>query len=72
MSTTVPRFIIVDDVDSQIHYTGPWFPEEGGLNNVGNFGPPYQNTMHGTNASASLSFAFSGEFYFSNLIQLID
>ncbi|KAF8801613.1 hypothetical protein BYT27DRAFT_7197850 [Phlegmacium glaucopus] len=60
MSTTVPRSIIVDDVDSRIQYTGPWFPDEGSQDSVGNYGPPYQSTMHGTKSNASLSFAFNG------------
>ena len=64
MSTTNPRSIIVDNVDSSIQYTGPWFPDQGSENSVGNFGPPYQNTLHGTNANASFSFAFNGKYHF--------
>jgi hypothetical protein len=60
----------VDDVDSQIQYTGPWFPDQGSQDSVGNFGPPYQSTMHGTISNASLSFAFHGEHYFPKLIKL--
>lgn len=70
MSTVVPRWVIVDDVDSQIQYTGPWFADQGSLDSVGNFGPPYQNTVHGTNSNASLSFAFQGEHHFPNFIKL--
>ena len=50
----------MDDVDSQIQYTGPWFPDQGSQDSVGNFGPPYLSTMHGTKSNASLSFAFQG------------
>jgi hypothetical protein len=62
----------VDDVDSQIQYTGPWFPDQGGSqDSVGNFGPPYQNTLHGTNSSASLSFPFHGEHHFPKFVTLL-
>lgn len=71
MSTVVPRWIIVDDVDPQIQYTGPWFPDHGSQDSVGNFGPPYQSTMHGTNSNASLSFAFHGEHHFPKSIKLL-
>lgn len=64
MSTVAPRWVIVDDVDSQIQYTGPWFADQGSRDSVGNFGPPYQSTMHGTTSNASLSFAFNGEHHF--------
>ena len=62
MSAAVPRFIVVDDVDtSSIQYTGPWYPDQGSQDSVGNFGPPYRSTLHGANANASLAFAFNGE-----------
>ena len=70
MSTADPRWIIVDDVDSQIQYTGPWFADQGSEDSVGNFGPPYLSTMHGTNSNASLSFAFNGEHHFLNFFKL--
>lgn len=61
----VPRFIIVDDVDPSIQYTGSWFSTQGtlGLGNASD-GPPYENTLHGANSSASLSFAFNGGHHF--------
>ena len=62
MSTTsAPRLIIVDDVDPSIQYTGPWYPDQGSRDSVGNFGPSYQSTLHGVNSNASLSYAFNGE-----------
>lgn len=60
MSTNAPRSIIVDNVDPSIQYIGPWFLDQGSETNVGNFGPPYQNTLHGVQANASFSFAFNG------------
>ena len=70
MSTVVPQWIIVDDVDSQIQYTGPWFADQGSRDSVGNFGPAYQSTMHGTTSNASLSFTFNGERHFPQFIKL--
>ena len=61
MANAHPRYIIVDDVDPSIQYTGPWYPDQGSRDSVGNFGPPYQNTLHGVNSNASLSYAFNGE-----------
>lgn len=58
----MPRWIIVDDADSSIQYDGPWFfDSKGTQDGVGNFGPAYLDTLHGTTLNASLSFNFSGE-----------
>lgn len=55
---------MVDDSDSSIQYSGSgWFSYSGSMSEVGNFGPTYQNTLHGTNSSGSLSLSFHGEFY---------
>jgi hypothetical protein len=61
------RWVVVDDVDPAINYTGPWFksPDQGSpdANSVGKrFGPAYRNSLHGTEKNASLSFAFNGSF----------
>ena len=62
MSTTsAPRLIIVDDDDPSIQYIGPWFPDQGSRDDIGNFGTPYLSTLHGVKTNASLSFAFNGE-----------
>lgn len=62
---SVPRWIIVDDADSSIQYSGPWFFDSKGTQDaVGNFGPAYQDTLHGTTLNASLSFSFSGQSFF--------
>jgi len=58
----VPRQVVVDDIDTDITYTGPWFQDQGSLDTVGIFGPTYNSTSHGTNDTASLSFAFNGEY----------
>ena len=46
-------FIIVDDQDSQLNYTGQW--------SVAGAGVDYGQTLHASNVStSSVSFAFSG------------
>ncbi|KDR68490.1 hypothetical protein GALMADRAFT_160877 [Galerina marginata CBS 339.88] len=59
MSVTT-RWIVVDDTDPTIQYTGAWFPAKGNLDNLGDNGPPFQGTSHGVNTNASLAFTFSG------------
>ncbi|PPQ97527.1 hypothetical protein CVT26_006530 [Gymnopilus dilepis] len=55
------RLVVVDDTDSSIQYTGNWFADtSGSQDNVGNYGPAYQSTLHGTKDDASLSFSFTG------------
>jgi hypothetical protein len=55
------RWVVVDDTDPSIVYSGPWFLDSSGSqDNVGNFGPPYLETLHGTSADGSVSFEFNG------------
>ncbi|KAF8956126.1 hypothetical protein BDZ97DRAFT_205531 [Flammula alnicola] len=54
------RWVVVDDADSGIFYNGAWFADRGTLDNLGNFGAPYLSTLHGTNSTASLTYAFTG------------
>jgi hypothetical protein len=71
MSTPVPRYIIVDDVDPTIQYTGSWpLSDQGSQNSVGNFGPAYNSTLHGTTTNASFSFEFSGKYHLSKVIKV--
>ena len=57
------RWVVADDTDTDITYTGPWFQDQGSQDTKGNFGPTYNSTLHGANANtASLSFAFNGEY----------
>ncbi|KAG6905948.1 hypothetical protein DXG01_016750 [Tephrocybe rancida] len=37
-----------------------WFQDQGSQDNVGNFGPTYQKTSHGTTGNDSISFSFVG------------
>ncbi|KAF8163682.1 hypothetical protein B0H34DRAFT_672630 [Crassisporium funariophilum] len=60
MLTDRPRPIIVDDTDPGIKYMGPWFQDQGSQNAVGNWGPVFNNTSHGSKSNASLSYAFNG------------
>nr|GAT54536.1 predicted protein [Mycena chlorophos] len=57
------RRIVVDDADDSIHYasSGWYIANPQALNALGNFGPVYKNTSHGTTTNGStLSFRFSG------------
>ncbi|KAF8811562.1 hypothetical protein BYT27DRAFT_7133907 [Phlegmacium glaucopus] len=56
---TLP-LVIVDDTNPNIQYFGPWFTAQNTQNDTGNFGMPFQNTLHGVSVDANLSFAFSG------------
>ncbi|KDR81286.1 hypothetical protein GALMADRAFT_153511 [Galerina marginata CBS 339.88] len=58
--STPTRWVIVDDTDSKIQYSGAWFQARGTLDNLGNFGAPFLGTSHGINANGSLSYTFSG------------
>jgi len=55
------RRVMVDDTDLGIQYMGSWFQANGQNDNIGNFGPPFQGTLHGVNEDASLSYTFTGE-----------
>ena len=52
--------VLIDDTSPSIQYSGPWFEVENTQFNTGTFGPPFQNTLHGVNATANFSFPFSG------------
>jgi hypothetical protein len=62
--------VIIDDADPSIQYSGPWFEvgypqiaefQAGGNLNLGlPLGDPFQNTLHGVNATANFSFPFNG------------
>ena len=61
MSTTPPRWVVVDDADSKIAYTGAWYNVASkSLDTLGNFGPTYLGTSHGTNDTASFAYSFQG------------
>lgn len=61
MSASPARWVVVDEADSSIHYTGPWFvASSNDLDSLGNFGPTYLRTSHGTNGTASFDYSFQG------------
>jgi hypothetical protein len=64
MLNSSSRTIKVDDTDPHIVYNGgPWILDDGSESKLGNFGPPYQNTLHGVRkGSGSLSYRFQGEW----------
>jgi len=64
------RFVLVDDMDPGIHYDGAWVADKGSRDRIGNFGAPYQSTLHSIRQSGSLSFPFSGSFLYRLLRHL--
>ena len=52
--------VLIDDTSPNIQYSGPWFEVENTQISTGDFGPPFQNTLHGVNVTANFSFPFSG------------
>jgi hypothetical protein len=61
--------VVIDDTDREVQYTGEgWFQDNGGMDGVGNFGPTYKRTQHGTIASGSVSYTFQGEQILSNIL----
>ena len=56
------RYVLIDDRDGAIDYTGAWSPTSGDAwNSRGEFGTTYLNTLQSTAASsASFSFTFDG------------
>ncbi|KAJ2926125.1 hypothetical protein H1R20_g10966, partial [Candolleomyces eurysporus] len=60
--TEPTRWVIIDDRDSRISYSGDWTATSGAdFNNKGNFGQVYSNTLHASNAEgASFNFRFNG------------
>jgi hypothetical protein len=57
----MPRWVMVDDTDASIKYTGDWFANTGTLDSSGNWGAPYLSTLHGTKTQGSFSYSFSGQ-----------
>ncbi|KAF5344753.1 hypothetical protein D9756_011073 [Leucocoprinus leucothites] len=55
------RWVVIDDADPGLDYSGTWFSDTtGSQDNVGNFGPPYLDTLHGIRADGSVSLQFNG------------
>ncbi|KAH6915726.1 hypothetical protein BKA70DRAFT_468219 [Coprinopsis sp. MPI-PUGE-AT-0042] len=59
--TEFTRWVVIDDNDSRIGYSGSWSRSNGDkYNNQGNFGPTFDNSLHTTTPASSLSFSFTG------------
>lgn len=56
------RMVLVDDTNPNVQYSGPWFSVQDTQTHLGNLGIPFQNTLHGVNVNATLSFPFSGMY----------
>ena len=54
------RLVLVDDTSPDIQYYGPWFKVQNTQLDTDDLGPPFENTLHGVNVSANMSFSFSG------------
>lgn len=63
--TEPTRWVVIDDRDSRIKYSGGWQSAGGDdYNNRGNFGATYRNSLHGTGTDgATMSFSFKGMSY---------
>ncbi len=55
------EWIMVDDTDPGIVYSGSWVADKGNLDSDGTWGPPYLSTVHGTTTQGSFSYKFSGK-----------
>ncbi|KAF6764041.1 hypothetical protein DFP72DRAFT_491137 [Ephemerocybe angulata] len=53
------RWVLVDDKDAGISYSGSWFENSDGFT-VGNWGSPWGGSQHGLNGTGSFSYTFSG------------
>ena len=53
-------FVLIDDTNSSIQYSGSWFEIKNTQINTGSYGRPFQDTLHGVNVTAYFSFPFSG------------
>jgi hypothetical protein len=57
------RKVVYDDQElNTSQYSGQWFATTSTEENIGNFGPAYLNTLHGTNHDAKIFFEFNGTF----------
>ncbi|KAF9458806.1 hypothetical protein BDZ94DRAFT_1300969 [Collybia nuda] len=55
------RAVVIDDTDPNIKYEGEgWFQDNVSQDDLGNFGPTYEHTLHGTKANSSLTYTFQG------------
>ena len=56
----MPRYVVIDDTDPSIQYSGPWFEANNSEIGTGYLGSPFQKTLHGVIVNASFSFNFNG------------
>ncbi|KAG6907828.1 hypothetical protein DXG01_007264 [Tephrocybe rancida] len=55
-----PWQVVVDDSNPQIKYSGTWFTDFTGKDDIGILGPIFNKTSHGTSGNNSLAFSFVG------------
>ena len=61
MSLSITRTVVMDDIDSVIHYAEPWITADGQNYDTGDLGATFNNSLHGTTGVANFPFSFSGE-----------
>lgn len=54
------RWVVLDDTSPDIKYNGSWFSDFGSQDQIGNYGPPYLYTLHGTTVDGTVEFEFNG------------
>ncbi|KAG2019824.1 hypothetical protein CC2G_005226 [Coprinopsis cinerea AmutBmut pab1-1] len=54
------RWVVLDDLDAEITYEGPWFTVYDSFSTSGENGPTYMSSSHGTNGTARATFNFDG------------
>ncbi|KAF9559301.1 hypothetical protein CPC08DRAFT_637960 [Agrocybe pediades] len=72
-ATSSPRWVMVDDTSPDYQYTGPWFQARGNQDDIGNFGPPFQSTLHGINANGTIKYTYHGSkvvVYGTSVVQM--
>lgn len=59
--TEFTRWVVIDDNDSRLSYSGSWSRSNGDrYNNQGNFGQTFDNSLHTTTSASSVSYSFTG------------
>jgi hypothetical protein len=67
MSVPSGKIVVIDDGDPRIQYwVGDWFVR-GEVGEIGRWGPPKMNALHGLRLKGSLSFEFYGKPYWISI-----
>lgn len=69
---TGTRWVVLDDDDEALEYTGNWFEEENDFADLGIYGPTYGGSQHGTNNTGVMAFSFIGALLHHILLTFSD